>query len=221
MPRPRPLQVQAERRGQRQHPHRVGGRRAVDDDVVPVARRRPARRPRAGRAPPGCPGSAESSSGATSPRSDSGNRPASTPATSRQRASSSASVSRASASRNPPPASGVVGEHPRRVALARSATTAVPSTSPSGVRLVGGHDQHPQAGARVAHRGGGRQRRLAYSALADEETDPGVARASAGRCTHSASTRFLRSFSAVSVSLRSALRLSSPIIGMTRSTESS
>ena len=38
---------------------------------------------------------------------------------------------------------------------------------------------------------------------------------------HSASTRFFRSFNAVSVSLRSALRLSSPIIGMIRSTDSS
>ena len=38
MPRPGPLQVQPERRGQREHPQRVGGRRAVHHDVVPLAR---------------------------------------------------------------------------------------------------------------------------------------------------------------------------------------
>ena len=75
------------------------------------------------------PGSAESSSGAMSPRSDSGNRPDNKPAISRHRASSSASVSSASASRNPPPAS--ASSASTRVGSRRPVgVTAVPSTSP-------------------------------------------------------------------------------------------
>ncbi len=37
MPRPGPLQIQPERRGQREHAQRVGGRCAVHHDVVPLA----------------------------------------------------------------------------------------------------------------------------------------------------------------------------------------
>jgi hypothetical protein len=43
------------------------------------------------------------------------------------------------------------------------------------VGLVGRHDEHSQAVARIAHRGGRRQRGLANSTLADEEADPGTA----------------------------------------------
>ena len=49
---PGPFEVETEGGGQREHAHRVRRRGAVDDDVVPLAPTRPARRPRAGRAPP-------------------------------------------------------------------------------------------------------------------------------------------------------------------------
>src|SRR5918995_1042374 len=75
------------------------------------------------------PGNAESSSGATLPRSEAGNLPASRPAISRQYVSSRASVSSASASRNPPPASASSAK--TRVGSRRPVgVTTVPSTSP-------------------------------------------------------------------------------------------
>ena len=97
----------------------------------------------------------------------------------------------------------------------------MPSTSPSECAWSVDTTSTRRPALRITHRGRGRQRRLAYPALADEEADPGLAVGAAGHWIHSASTRFFRSFNAVSVSLRSALRLSRPIIGMTRSTESS
>ena len=166
------------------------------------------------------PGNAESSSGATLPRSDSGNRSPSGRAISRHRVSSSARVSRARASRKPPPASAVVGEHPHRIALAgRRHRDAEHVTE--RMRLVGGDHQHPQTGPRIAHRGGGCQRRLADPALADEQADPGPASSVSLAGFAQPSTRFFRSFSAVSVNRRSALRLSRPIIGIIRSTDNS
>src|SRR6478609_4307426 len=70
------------------------------------------------------PGNAESSSGATAPTSDSGNRSASTPAKPRHRVSNRARVSRASASSKPPPVS------------ASSANTRVGDRSPVGVTVA-------------------------------------------------------------------------------------
>ena len=49
---------------------------------------------------------------------------------------------------------------------------------PKRMGLVGGHREHPETGARITDRGGSGQRRLAYPALSDKETDP----QSGGRC---------------------------------------
>ena len=75
------------------------------------------------------------------------------------------------------PAAGirVVGEHPRRLAQPGRYDRRAEHIA-ERVRLVGGHHKDPQAALRVAHRGRGRQRRLTYAALANEETDPGVGR---------------------------------------------
>jgi type I restriction enzyme M protein len=85
---------------------------------------------------------------------------------------------------------------------------------PEGVRLVGRYREHPLPGQCRLHRRRCGKGRLANATLADEEADTGP-------CHSHPSTRLLRSFSAVSVSRRSALRLSSPIIGTVRSTDSS
>ena len=171
---------------------RVGGRRAVDYDVVPLPGVRPARRPHAGRAPPGCPAMPKVLRAQPVPARIPGTwRPASR----RPRATAppaAPSVSSASASRKPPPASA-----PRRPARGSARGCPVGVTGDAEhvaerVRLVGGHHQHPQAAARVAHRGRGRQRRLAYAALADEETDPGPAGSGAVAGLHSALDSFLQ-----------------------------
>ena len=92
-----------------------------------------------------------------------------------------------------------------------------------GMRLVGRHHKDTLAVQPGLHRRRGSQRRLADTSLADEEANAarlvGILRSGGG--FHSTSTRFFRSLRAVSVNRRSALRLSSPIIGTVRSTESS
>ncbi len=147
------------------------------------------------------------------------------PAISRHRVASSARVSSASASRNPPPERrGVeVGQHPGRLTPAGGRDGRTEHVA-GRVRLVGGHDQHPHPGARIAHGGRGRQRRLTHAALADEQTDPGSpgARAASAAWLRSVSLdSFLQVLQRGVGQPRSALRFSRPIIGMTRSTDSS
>ena len=81
-------------------------------------------------------------------------------------------------------------------------------------RLIGRDQQYPLPRLGGPHGGGGSQGRLAHPALADEQADPGAG-------VFQPSTRFFRSFNAVSVSRFWVLRLSSPIIGIIRSTDSS
>ena len=163
------------------------------------------------------PGSAESSSGAMSPSSDSresGGQHAGnlTPARFQQR-------QRVQCQRVQEAAAGVrvVGEHPRRLAL--------PGRRDRGAQHVA--EECAWSVDTISTRRPLRASRTAVAvASVDLPTPPlptkRLIRALARRSgIHSASTRFLRSFKAVSVSLRSALRLSRPIIGMTRSTESS
>ena len=116
--------------GQRQHAQRIGRRRAVDDDVVPFPRSRPARRPREDRAPPEFQEVPKVLPGQYVPGRTRRIARSARPAISRHRASSSASVSSASASRNPPPAS---ASSASTLVGSRSpvGTTGVPSTSPS------------------------------------------------------------------------------------------
>ena len=105
--------------------------------------------------------------------------------------------------------------------LASAAAVSLLERVAEGLRLIGGDGEHPLPDARIAHRGGRGQRRLADPALADEQADPGPTGGAGLAGFLQPSTRFFRSFSAVSVNRRSALRLSNPIIGMTRSTDSS
>ena len=160
--------------GQRQHAQGIGRRRAVDDDVVPVPRsgqladlvktenllnsRKRRKFLRGNMSQVGLVESRGQHAGDVAP-----SRLEQRQRVERERVEEST------------PGIRVVGEHPRRL------------TKPGGyhgcaeniaerVRLVGGHHEDPQAALRVAHRGRGRQRRLTYAALANEETDPGVGR---------------------------------------------
>ena len=89
------------------------------------------------------------------------------------------------------------------------------------MRLVGRYRQDPLTRPRIPDRGGGRQRRFPDATLAYEQADPAPIGEVSLVGLSQPSTRFFRSLSAVSVSRRSALRLSRPIIGIKRSTESS
>lgn len=115
------------------------------------------------------------------------------------------------------PGFGVVGEHANRIALTGRRDRDAQHVA-QRVRLVGGYHQHSLAGPGITYRGGGRQSGLSYPALADKETDPGLSRRTG---ITQPSTRFFRSFNAPSINLRSALRLSIPIMGTARSTASS
>ena len=94
-----------------------------------------------------------------------------------------------------------------------------------GVRLVGRHHKDTLAVQSGLHRRRGSQCRLTDTSLADEEANAArrvlIAILRSRRGFHSTSTRFFKSLRAVSVNRRSALRLSSPIIGTVRSTVSS
>ncbi len=150
VPRPGPLQIQTERLGQREHPQTHRRSRHSPPPRDPSSRNRRAPPPRAVPSTSWMPGSAESSSGATSPRSDSGKRAASGPAVSTQRAPSRASVSSASASRTPPAVgqSGVqIAEHPGWSPLTCWGERD-PEDIARGMGLIGGHDQHPPTGTR-------------------------------------------------------------------------
>ena len=104
------------------------------------------------------PGSAESSSGAMSPRSDSGNRPDKQagdlppPRLQQRQRVQRERVEEPAARRRRP-----VGQHPGGLTQARRRDGGAQHVA-DRMRLVGGDDQHPQPGARVAHRGGGGQR---------------------------------------------------------------
>ena len=113
-----------------------------------------------------------------------------------------------------------VGEHPHRFTPAARWDRDAQHVA-QRVGLVGGHHQHPMALARITDGGRGRQGGFSYPAFADEKTDSGRGGRRDVTGFTQPSTRFLRSFNAVSVNLRSALRLSNPIIGTARSTESS
>ncbi len=84
--------------------------------------------------------------------------------------------------------------------------------------LIERHHQHSTPRPGVLDRRLGSKRRLARSALADEQSDLG---AGVGASLAQPSTRFFSSLSAVSVMTFSALRLNNPIIGIFRSTVNS
>jgi hypothetical protein len=174
MPWPGPLQIQPERRGQREHPQRIRRRRAVDHDVIPLSRLRQLtdlvkaenlldtrqRRKLFG-------GNLSQLGFLESGRQQACDlAPASLEQcqrVQRQRIEETAA------------GVGVVGHHPGRCPAAGRSHRRAEHVA-ERVRLVGGHHENPQAAARVAHRGRGRQRRLAYAALANEETDSGLGR---------------------------------------------
>ena len=113
-----------------------------------------------------------------------------------------------------------VGEDPNRFTLT-ARRDRDPQHVAQRVGLVGGHHQHPTSRTGITDGGGGRQGGFSYPAFADEKTDTGRGGRHEVTGFTQPSTRFLRSFNAVSVNLRSALRLSNPIIGTARSTASS
>ena len=143
----------------------------------PTRPSRPARRPRAGRAPPECPAAPKALPAQRLPGRTPGNGPASdagdlAPARLQQR-------QRVQRQRVEEPAAGVARRCRGRPApgsgrAPRSASPATPSTSPVECAWSVDTTSTRMPGARIAHGGGGRQRGLAYPALADEEADPGA-----------------------------------------------
>ena len=170
VPRPGLLQIQGERRGQRQHPHGIGGRSAVDDHVIPVARRRKLGHLvqaqhllNAGQRRKFFRGNV-SHIGFREP-GDQYRRHLTPPGLQERQGVERQGVEHDADA----VVDGHLCRHPQSGGLDVRAQHVA-----GGVGLVGRHDQHPLATPRITHRGGRGHRRFAYSTLTDEQTDPGT-----------------------------------------------
>ena len=208
LPGQQPLEVPGQGLREREQPQRLGGRGAVDDDEVPVARTPPGGAARAARRPP------RRRAARSAPRRRQGRSRAS-PAPGAGSPAPPARSGRAYAWRSPaargdparprPVTPGSVG------ALRRSRPSASPSECAASVDMTS--VRTPERAARTAH----------AAAVVVLPTPPlPVKRTTLGPSTARAqpSTRFFSSRRAVSTMTFSALRLSMPSMGIVRSTAS-